>query len=461
MHYLPHTPEDIAHMLEVIGVDSIDALFADMPQALHNPNINVPAGLDEVSLLNHLRDLAAKNQTPTGGLLGGGTRQHFIPSVTPHLAMQSEFVTAYTPYQPEVAQGLLQATFEYQSMMAELTGLPISNASMYDGASSVAEAALLAVRQTKRKRVVVSTGVHPEAREVMATYLKPLDIAISEVNLEQLTTSTDVISNELGDDVACVIVQNPNFLGYLETMPTLAEATHDVGALFIAVVDPLSLAVLASPAEYGADIAVGDGQVLGNPTNFGGPSFGFMTVTDALLRQLPGRIVGETTDVDGKRAFVLTLQAREQHIRRSKAKSNICSNHQLAALMATVNMAALGPQGLVELATSSVRAAHTLANKLEASSLNVLRGTFFNEFVVQTNRPATDVRRLLAEHNIHAGVPVSPSYGLGDAIILAATELTQDDDIINLVDALSEIDANIDANQVDTPVEKVLEVAHD
>ncbi len=458
MNYLPHTPEDIAHMLNAIGVGSIDALFADMPEALHNPDIDVPAGLDEVTLLRHLRDLAAKNQTPTGGLLGGGTRQHFIPSVTPHLAMQSEFVTAYTPYQPEVAQGLLQATFEYQSMMAELTGLPISNASMYDGASSVAEAALLAVRQTKRKRVVVSTGVHPEAREVMATYLNPLNIAIAEVSLEQLTTSASAVHSQLGDDVACVIVQNPNFLGYLETMPTLAEAAHDVGALFIAVVDPLSLAVLTSPAEYGADIAVGDGQVLGNPSNFGGPSFGFMTVTDALLRQLPGRIVGETTDVDGKRAFVLTLQAREQHIRRSKAKSNICSNHQLAALMATVNMAALGPQGLVELATSSVRAAHTLVNSLEDAGLNVLSGTFFNEFVVQTNRPAVEVRRLLAERNIHAGVPVTANYGLGEAVILAATELTQDDDITALVNALSDINAA----HVDTaPTQKMLEVAHD
>ncbi|MEM6430136.1 MAG: aminomethyl-transferring glycine dehydrogenase subunit GcvPA [Deinococcota bacterium] len=456
MHYLPHTPEDIAHMLKVIGVDSIEALFADMPEALHNPDINVPAGLDEVSLLHHLRELAAKNQPPSGGLLGGGTRQHFIPSVTPHLAMQSEFVTAYTPYQPEVAQGLLQATFEYQSMMTELTGLPISNASMYDGASSVAEAALLAVRQTKRKRVVVSTGVHPEAREVMATYLKPLDIAISEVSLEQLTTSIDAITSQLGDDVACVIVQNPNFLGYLETMPALADAAHNVGALFIAVVDPLSLAVLTSPAEVGADIAVGDGQVLGNPTNFGGPSFGFMTVTDALLRQLPGRIVGETTDVDGKRAFVLTLQAREQHIRRSKAKSNICSNHQLAALMATVNMAALGPQGLINLATSSVRAAHTLARKLEDAGLKVIPGTFFNEFVVQTARPATEVRRALAERNIHAGVPVPTSYGLGDAIILAATELTQDDDIADLVNALSQIEA-----QTEKALQKVLEVAHD
>ena len=447
MHYLPQTPEDIAHMLKTIGVNSVDELFADMPQALHNPDIDVPEGMDEVSLLAHLRELANKNAQPNGSFLGGGTRQHFIPSVTPHLAMQSEFVTAYTPYQPEVAQGLLQATFEYQTMMTELTGLPVSNASMYDGASSVAEAALLAVRQTKRNRVVVSTGVHPEAREVLATYLKPLEIDISEVALESLVTPNDGVQTQLGDDVACVIAQNPNFLGYLEAMPQLAKATHDAGALFVAVVDPLSLAVLASPGEYGADIAVGDGQVLGNPSNFGGPSFGFMTVQEKLLRQLPGRIVGETTDVDGKRAFVLTLQAREQHIRRSKAKSNICSNHQLAAVMATVNLAALGPQGLSELATSSVKAAHQLADALTTAGLDVMPGRFFNEFTVRTAQAGTEVRRELAKRGIHAGVPVPAHYGLGHGIILAATELTRDEDIRALTDALAQL--------------TLMEVAHD
>lgn len=452
MNYLPQTPEDIAHMLQTIGVTSVDELFADMPKALHNPAIDVPESMDEVSLLAHLRALASKNAQPTRSFLGGGTRQHFIPSVTPHLAMQSEFVTAYTPYQPEVAQGLLQATFEYQTMMTELTGLPVSNASMYDGASSVAEAALLAVRHTKRNRVVVSTGVHPEAREVLATYLKPLEIEISEVALESLVTPEGGVQAQLGDDqpgddVACVIAQNPNFLGYLEAMPALAQAAHNAGALFVAVVDPLSLAVLASPGEYGADIAVGDGQVLGNPSNFGGPSFGFMTVQENLLRQLPGRIVGQTSDVDGKRAFVLTLQAREQHIRRSKAKSNICSNHQLTAVMATINLAALGPQGLSELATSSVKAAHQLADALTTAGLEVMPGRFFNEFTVRTSKPGKDVRRELAQQGIHAGVPVPEHYQLGHAITLAATELTRDEDIHALTDALAQ--------------RTLLEVAHD
>ncbi len=437
MNYLPHTLEDVARALQTIGVNTLDDLFAELPKALRRPEMDLPAGLDEVSLMRHLEDLAAKNTVQGPNFLGGGPQRHFIPSVTPHLAMQSEFVTSYTPYQAEVAQGMLQATFEYQTMMSELTKLPVSNASMYDGASAVAEGALLALRQTGRNRVMVSKGVHFETREVLATYLRPLETEIVEVGLEDLLTP----ELDVSDDVACVIVQNPNFLGYLEAMPRLAEAAHAAGALFVAVVDPLSLALLKAPGGYGADVAVGDGQTVGNPVNFGGPSFGFMVVIDALLRQLPGRIVGQTTDVEGKRAFVLTLQAREQHIRRSKAKSNICSNHQLAALMAAVNLAALGPQGLREVATASVGNAHALADALQDAGFEVLTGThFFNEFVMRSPLPAAALRKALAERGIHAGVPVPTSYGLGDAVLLCATELTTEADINALVTALKELE---------------------
>src|SRR5690606_29639281 len=298
--------------------------------------------------------------------------------VTAHLTMQSEFVTAYTPYQPEVAQGILQATFEFQTIMSELTGLPVSNASMYDGASATAEAALLAVRHTGCTRIVVSRGVHPETRQVLFTYLEPVDVAVDVVDLDPLVTTPF----ELGDDVAGVIVQQPNYLGYLESMKSLTSAAHDAGSLMIAVVDPLSLAILAPPGEYGADIAVGDGQTLGNFANFGGPHFGFMVVREDLVRQFPGRIVGETTDVDGKRAYVLTLQAREQHIRRSKAKSNICSNHQLTALMAAVNIAALGAQGLREMAVRPLAKAPSPPERTEGSARAPLTGArFFAEFV--------------------------------------------------------------------------------
>ncbi len=450
MNYVPHTPEDIRRALLAIGVEGVDELFADLPQSLQKPELDIPEGLDEVSLLRHLRGLAAKNKAPKATFLGGGLRQHFIPSVTPHLAMQGEFVTAYTPYQPEVSQGMLQATFEYQTMMSELTGLPVSNASMYDGASAVAEAALLAVRQTGRRKVVVSAGVHPESREVLATYVRPQGIEVCEVALEELTTPDP--DGAAIEGAACLIVQNPNFLGYLEAMPILAAAAHAAGALFVAVCDPLTLAVLTAPGEYGADIAVGDGQTVGNPVNFGGPHFGFMVVAELLLRQLPGRIVGETTDRDGGRAFVLTLQAREQHIRRSKAKSNICSNHQLTALMAAVNLAALGPQGLAEVATKSVQNAHTLAGRLAEAGLEPLTSKlFFNEFVVRTPVPAPQLRRALAEHGVDAAVPVPDAYGLGNAALFSATELTTEEDMALLTQALKPVLTD----------ERVLEAAHD
>ena len=436
MEYIPHTAEDIERALAVIGIEDLDALFRDIPEQLLDPDIDLPDGADEVTLMRHLRALAARNRTAGPTFLGGGVRRHFIPTVTPHLALQSEFVTSYTPYQAEVAQGMLQATFEYQTMMSELTGLPVSNASMYDGATAVAEAALLALRQTDRDRVVVSRGVHPETRQVLRTYLAPLDVEIVVASLEELATP----DLDVDDRTACVIVQNPNYLGYLERMRDHAAAAAGAGALMIAVVDPLTLAVLEEPGAYGAHIAVGEGQVLGNPTNFGGPHFGFMVVADDLVRQMPGRLVGEAVDADGRRAFVLTLQAREQHIRRSKAKSNICSNHQLTALMAAVNLAALGPHGLRDLAAGSVAAAHRLADALAAAGATVRRDArFFNEFVLQTRGAPDAVRRQLAERGIHGGIPVPDEYRLGDAVTLAATELTRREDVARLVTALAEI----------------------
>ena len=435
MNYIPHTDADVSRALAAIGLSDVAELFQDVPKVLKDVELKLPSGMDEARLLEHLRGLAAKNR-PGGTLLGGGVRQHFIPSVTPHLALRSEFVTAYTPYQAEVAQGVLQATFEYQTIMSELTGLPVSNASMYDGATAVAEAALLALRQTRRNSVLVSRGVHPESREVLATYLEPIGARIETIDLDELTTPPP----QADEDVACVIAQNPNYLGYLEPMPALSKAAHANGALFIAVVDPLSLAVLRSPGEYGADIAVGDGQSLGNAVNLGGPHFGFMVVGEALLRQLPGRLVGQTVDAQGRRAFVLTLQAREQHIRRSKAKSNICSNHQLTALMAAVNVSALGPAGLRDVAAKSAHNAHSLAERLTAADLAPLTGAaFFNEFVLPSPLPAAKLRSALARRGVQAGVPVAASYQLGDAVVLSATELTGEQEMAELVSALSDI----------------------
>jgi glycine dehydrogenase subunit 1 len=438
MPYVPHSDDDVRRALQAIGVADLDGLFTDIPETLLDPDVELQEPLGEVALRRRVAALAARDQTDGPSFLGGGVRAHFIPAVTSHLAFQSEFVTAYTPYQPEVSQGVLLATFEYQSMMCELTGLPISNASMYDGASSVAEAALLAVRHTGRERVLVSRGVHPETIEVLQTYLWPLHIALDVVELERLQTPVP----EISDDVATLIVQSPSFVGTLEPMAALTQASHAAGALMTAVVDPLSLAVLASPGEYGADIAVGDGQTIGNPVGFGGPSFGFMVVTEPLLRQLPGRLVGQTTDADGRRAFVLTLQAREQHIRRSKAKSNICSNHQLTALMATINLAALGPEGLREMAEGSVRRAHQLAAALRAAGGEVVHAErFFNEFVLRVDDDPRALRRQLSERGVRAGVPLPEAFELGNAVTLSATELTSEADIEALLAALRDCGA--------------------
>ncbi len=434
MNYTPHTPEDIEHMLETIGASSVDELFNDIPAAIRDPQIDIP-GLDERGVLAHMRSLAAKNTTLEAmpSFLGGGMRYHFQPSVVDALTFQSEFVTAYTPYQPEVSQGELQAMFEYQSMIAALTGLAVSNSSLYDGATGVAEAALLAMRQTSRSTVLVSRGVHPEYRETLNTFLECVRAKMIPLELEGSLSPVPVVD----PDVAAVIVQNPNFLGSLEDMRALSRAAHEAGALFIAVVDPLSLAVIQCPGEYDADIAVGDGQVIGNATNFGGPAYGFIAVKEALMRQLPGRIVGATKDVDGRRGFALTLQAREQHIRRAKAKSNICSNHALMALQSAIYLSSLGPQGLREVAVASAVMAGRLEGMLRGLKLEVVTGgKFLNELTVKLPRPATEIRAALAARGVHACVPVPLEYGFGDAGLFATTELTTDEDIARLEAAL-------------------------
>ena len=438
MAYTPHTDDDVRRALTTIGVDDVQALFASVPAELRDPSLSLAEPMDEVRLLDHLRDLADADASRGPNFLGGGVRRHFIPAVTRHLTFQSEFVTAYTPYQAEVSQGMLQATFEYQTIMSELTGLPVSNASMYDGASAVAEAALLAMRTTRRERVVASRGVHPETRQVLATYLDALGATLDVVDLDGLATP---VPADLAD-AACLIVQNPNHLGRIENLEPFAEAAHAAGALLVAAVDPISLPLLQAPGEAGADVAAGDGQTLGVPAQYGGPHFGFLVVREKLIRQLPGRLVGQTSDVDGRRGFVLTLQAREQHIRRAKAKSNICSNHQLTALMATVNVAALGPQGLREVATGTVRNAHALADRLEREGFDVVRdGPFFAEFPLRVARDPNDLRRDLHRAGVRAGVPVPVEYGLGPAVLLAATELTRPDEVDALVAALHAVGA--------------------
>ncbi len=436
MDFTPHTPEEVQAMLAELGLSDLRQLFADLPQEILEPQLRLPEPLGEQEALSLLRSLAAKNASAEKSFLGGAVRPHFIPSVVPALMSRGEFLTAYTPYQPEVSQGVLQAIFEYQTMIAELTGLDVSNASLYDGASALAEGVLLALRQTRRMAVVVSQGVHPEYRQVLATYLHAVGAELRTIELAGGLTAPA----EFDETVGAVVLQNPNFLGAIENPSSWIAAAHASGALVVYVTDPLSLALLKPPGAWGADVAVGDGQPLGNPMNFGGPQFGYIAVRDKLLRQLPGRLVSETRDVDGRRGYVLALAAREQHIRRAKAKSNITTNSQLSALMAAVYLAALGPQGLADVAAAAVAKAHALAAQLASlPGLELVTPRpFFNEFTLRLPAPAAVVRAQLAKRGLQAATPVPEEYG-DNLALFSATERHSDDDLRSLLDGIKEV----------------------
>jgi glycine dehydrogenase subunit 1 len=423
---VPHSADELAAMLAAVGVASQEELYAEIPAAvrLRTP-LDLPAGISESELFADLRRLAAANQ-PAGAMisfLGAGAYDHYVPAVVDAVTGRSEFATAYTPYQPERSQGVLQTIFEYQTAICELTGLPVANASMYDAGTALAEAVTIAVTQTGRKRVLVSAGVHPEYRQVLVTETAGLGLTIDEAACDDGVTAETTPS--VATDTAVVVLQQPNFFGGLEDMAAAAQAAHAAGALFIAVVDPIALGILAPPGDYGADIAVGDGQALGNPLNFGGPYLGFMAVGEALVRRLPGRLVGETVDGEGRRGFVLTLQTREQHIRREKATSNICSNHALNALAALVYLSWLGKQGLPELALLCARKAHYLrAQLLRIPGVTPFTaGPIVREFALRLPRPAAAVIGALADLGYLAGVDAGRFYaGLDDVLVLAVTE---------------------------------------
>ncbi len=411
-------------MLAAVGVASQEELYAEIPETVRlRAPLDLPAGISESELFAELRRLADAN-SPAGAMvsfLGAGAYDHYVPAVVDAIIGRSEFATAYTPYQPERSQGVLQAIFEYQTAICELTGLPVANASMYDAGTALAEAVMIAVTQTGRKRVLVSRGVHPEYRQVLATETAGLALEIVEAACDDGVTAAALHAA----DTAAVVLQQPNFFGGLEDMAAAASAAHDAGALFIAVVDPIALGILAPPGDYGADIAVGDGQALGNPLNFGGPYLGFMAVGESLVRRLPGRLVGETVDVEGRRGFVLTLQTREQHIRREKATSNICSNHALNALAALVYVSWLGKQGLPELGLLCARKADYLrARLLEIPGVApYTAGPIVREFALRLPRPAAGVIAALAERGYLAGVDAGRFYaGLDDVLVLAVTE---------------------------------------
>ena len=443
MTYSPHTDADRARMLAAIGVASVEDLFADIPVAVRASAWDVPPPLAEQEVRAELARLAGRNRIPEISFLGAGVYRHLIPSVVGEVIGRPEFATAYTPYQPEVSQGTLQSIYEFQSLICELTEMEVATASHYDGATATAEAALMACRLTRRDRVAVSAGVNPDYRRVLETYCSGPGIEVVTVPIDLAeggtgTTDPARAAEALGDDVACLIVAQPNFYGQIEPMAELAETAHAAGAQFVAVVEPTSLAILEAPGAYGADIVAAEGQPLGIPASFGGPYVGLMAARMASVRQMPGRLVGATRDGEGRKGYVLTLQAREQHIRREKAASNICTNQALMALAATAYLTAVGPAGLREVAELSMTQARHLAAALEDAGLAERRfeGPYFAEVTLRVPDAARR-HAALAERGIVAGYLAGRDEPeLGDTLLLAATELTTDDEIRRLVDAL-------------------------
>ncbi|MDO8914727.1 MAG: aminomethyl-transferring glycine dehydrogenase subunit GcvPA [Coriobacteriia bacterium] len=416
-------------MLRTVGCADMDALFDSVPAAVRlSRPLDVPDGLTEFEADSRLRALARANAPATSlvSFAGAGCYDHHIPSIVDHVLRKPEFFTAYTPYQPEVSQGTLQNIYEFQTMICELTGMDVANASMYDGATALTEAALMAARVTKRHTVVVSAAVHPEWRQVLRTYADASVLEVREVASAGGVTDGAALAAALDDSVAAVLIASPNFFGALEDLGAIAEAAHAAGALFVVAANPVLLGVLEPPSAFGADIVVGEGQMLGNAMSFGGPGLGFFGAREAHLRQMPGRIVGRTVDVDGSMAFVLTMQTREQHIRREKATSNICSNHALNALAATVYLSALGVAGLESVGRSCVAKAHYLRAALLSTGrfASPWESAFANEFALSFDGDAVALRDALVERGFLAGVPVRELDPCAPAglMLFAATE---------------------------------------
>ena len=449
MVYGPHTPDSRAQMLAALGLDSVDALFDDIPDAVRADGLALPEPMSELELSRELTALAARNRVDLASFLGAGVYRHHIPAAVDAVLSRGEFYTAYTPYQPEISQGTLQTIYEFQSLIGALTGLPVVSASHYDGAAATAEAALMTVRATRRDRVLVSRALHRHYLETTRTYFSAGTREIEELpTTPEGTTDLAALEAALADEerpVAGVILGQPNAFGLLEPMARAAKLTHAAGALLVAVVEPVSLAVLAPPGDYGADIAAGEGQPLGIAPAYGGPYLGLLACTRELMRQIPGRLVGRTSDVEGRRAFVMTLRAREQDIRRDKAASNICTNQALCALAATTYLATLGPHGLCHVARAGAAAARRLESALgQAGIERVHRAPYLSEFAVRVPHAVAVHRRLLDE-GVLAGLPLAAWYPddaeLSDALLLATTELTTDDEIERLVASLGKAGA--------------------
>ncbi|HFJ5097766.1 TPA: aminomethyl-transferring glycine dehydrogenase subunit GcvPA [Staphylococcus aureus] len=442
--YIPLTEKDKQEMLQTIGAKSIGELFGDVPSdILLNRDLNIAEGEAETTLLRRLNRIASKNITKEThtSFLGAGVYDHYAPSVVDAMISRSEFYTAYTPYQPEISQGELQAIFEFQTLICELTDMDVANSSMYDGMTSFAEACILAFSQTKKNKIVVSKGLHYQALQVLHTYAKTRkEFEVVEIDLDGTVTDLKKLETAVDDETAAVAVQYPNFYGSIEDLEKIHSFIEDKKALFIVYANPLALGLLTPPGSFGADIVVGDTQPFGIPAQFGGPHCGYFATTKKLMRKVPGRLVGQTQDDEGNRGFVLTLQAREQHIRRDKATSNICSNQALNALASSIAMSALGKQGIYDIAVQNIEHANYAKQQFIKKGFEVLDGISFNEFVVKFDKPIQQVNEELVKYNIIGGFDLGVvSDDFKNHMLIAVTELRTKDEIDTFVEKAGEL----------------------
>jgi glycine dehydrogenase subunit 1 len=439
--FIPHTEDQKKEMLKTIGVKNFDELLVGLPPSLLRPPMDLPSSLSEMELVRHMEELAKKDHLASS-YLGAGAYEHFIPTSVWALALRGEFATAYTPYQPEASQGTLQSIYEFQTMVCELFGMDVANASMYDGASAAAEACLVAAKHTGRAEVLLPETVHPQIRQVIQTYLAHSGAKIVTVPCPRGILEPSVLKERLTSDTAALLIQNPNFFGCLEPhVHELSRTVHDAGGLLIASSYPVSLGMIVPPGEYGADMAVAEGQPLGLPLGYGGPYLGFFACKTELMRKMPGRVVGQTVDVEGRRAFVLTLQAREQHIRREKATSNICTNQALCALASTIHMALLGKEGLRHLAGLNFQKAHYAAGELKKRGFALtFDQPFFNEFAVKCPVSPEKIVQELAKEKILAGQPLGAYFpAWKDHLLICVTEIKTKGDIDQFVERLERV----------------------
>ncbi|QSS98934.1 aminomethyl-transferring glycine dehydrogenase subunit GcvPA [Pontibacillus sp. ALD_SL1] len=442
--YLPMTDHDKRSMLDSIGVESTDVLFSDIPDKVRfKGNLNIKPSASEPELMKELAQLAGDNINTKDytSFLGAGVYDHYIPSIVDHVLSRSEFYTAYTPYQPEISQGELQAIFEFQTMISELTGMEVSNSSMYDGGTSLAEAVTLSAGQTRKKKVLVSKAIHPHSLEVIHSYAMGQNIEVVEIEAREGLTNLSMLADELDEETAGVVIQYPNFFGQIEPLEDVQEILKDSKAMFMVSSNPLALGYLTPPGEFGADIVVGDTQVFGIPAQFGGPHCGYFATTKKLMRKVPGRLVGQTQDEEGRRGFVLTLQAREQHIRRDKATSNICSNQALNALGTSVALSALGKKGIKEMAYQNMQKARYAKKKFEDAGFQVLYSkAFFNEFVLQVQGSVTTLNEKLQEKGMIGGLDLERVHSdLGGHMLVAVTEMRTKEEIDRFVKELGDV----------------------